>query len=719
MNKHIIPFNKPKPLDYELNKAREDLLISIGLKGDALKEQIDQRIDQLIKDKLYNKDIMEKIDLFNKESDRLNSFFKMLDKALAPANETDPVKKLFNNIKKKSPVTPEAVKQFFDGYIFPCMGNKKPAVDKGTSWKNWTGDISLIKSLAGLNCDKADIVVFDFDLYKKEFKDSPQSKALYEKVKSLTKFKQTTQSGGEHYFFKQPAEPKQKNAAPLPGIEIRGVGGYVILYSFPFKNKDIKSFEDFKKSLPVCPTDLLKGIKQSKTKREFGPGQNNRAIPQRAGKAGWNNDIELAVNDIIDLAQKNPKNPELGKHAKDYFERFAKSQQYKADLNNPILDLKNRLDALGCQVRLNIRRDRIEIKGFKEKESWSEISTEDYSELFLKAKMLGPLNKLSKGTFDDAYKALANQNQVDPFIDYLKSLKRDKKERLKNFLSKVFKIDKEHKLIAEWALKSILLAGVLRAFKPGAKHDYFVIFSGPQGIGKSSLLYELFADKSYYSNTVSFFDSSQKLTEKILGKVLIEFSEMSGIKKADIEKIKNIVSGQQDRERLAYRKDAKDYKRTCVFVGTGNDYYCLPDDPTGNRRFVLLPLKKKLGFEDLKKKVKENRDQLWAEAYQCFKNNESPALPEKLWELSKTLAEKHRSGDYLFEESFLIRVANKKSGGINIPDILKEMLKAKEITQSQTSPLYQSKAAQLLIKEGYNKDRMQKDGLKKRLWIKI
>ena len=127
-------------------------------------------------------------------------------------------------------------------------------------------------------------------------------------------------------------------------------------------------------------------------------------------------------------------------------------------------------------------------------------------------------------------------NQVDPFKVYLESLKWDNKPRLNTFLSEVFNVNPDHKELAKWAGKAILLATVKRTFEPGAKHDEFVVLQGKQGIGKSLMLYHLLPDKSLFSNTVSFSDSYPRIIENILDKSIVEVAELSGFKKNRLRK---------------------------------------------------------------------------------------------------------------------------------------------------------------------------------------
>ena len=202
--------------------------------------------------------------------------------------------------------TPDNVKEFFKDYIFPCQQNKKPAVPQKTSWQVWEGETKNI-TLAGLHCGKAGLVVFDFDIYKPEFKNSKEAQALYKKIKKLTPFKQTTQSGGEHYFFKQPEGQSIYNKKPCPGVEIRATGGYVCLYEMPFlSDANIESFNDFYNLLPVFPHGILKGI--IKEKPTPGPGKTNEWL--NAGFGTFANTIaEDIIKEVFTIAEGYKKTP--------------------------------------------------------------------------------------------------------------------------------------------------------------------------------------------------------------------------------------------------------------------------------------------------------------------------------------------------------------------------------------------------------------------------
>ena len=402
-------------------------------------------------------------------------------------------------------------------------------------------------------------------------------------------------------------------------------------------------------------------------------------------------------------------------------------------------ELKQKLDNLGYEIRINTRADRIEVKGFKgDQNKWSDLIDEEHSLLFLECK---GEDKLKKTHYEDQLKAVASAKQVDPFEEYLKELVWDKKNRLEGVLFDLFDIEDKYKDLAKWGFKSLLLAAVRRTFKPGAKHDELLILRGEQGLGKSSLLYHLFEDKSFFSNSLNFSESIKNIIEGTLGKTILEIAELQGFGKAAVEKMKNVISSQQDTSRLAWRKNARDYKRRCVFCGTTNDVAGLPNDLSGLRRFVVLEIKKKkdVSVDDIKKIITNNRDQLWAEAMTLYQKGESARLPKELWATSAEISELHRGGNHAFEEAFLYVVIKEENRAkqkkedevvINVSGVLKILQdgEVKEIDGKsymvggkwikEISPKYGQQGGIILEKRGYEYKRRWIDGQKLRVWIK-
>ena len=87
-----------------------------------------------------------------------------------------------------------------------------------------------------------------------------------------------------------------------------------------------------------------------------------------------------------------------------------------------------------------------------------------------------------------AVNALVADREVDPFIEALEALRPwDRVRRGSTTGSEqCFVLDPgTPPALRAWAARSVLLAAVWRAYKPGTKHDVIVVLVGPQGVGKS------------------------------------------------------------------------------------------------------------------------------------------------------------------------------------------------------------------------------------------
>ena len=222
---------------------------------------------------------------------------------------------------------------------------------------------------------------------------------------------------------------------------------------------------------------------------------------------------------------------------------------------------------------------------------------------------------LPNASIDDLRRAIpviAHENQTNCLQEWLSSLEWDSQPRLASLLSTGFgaEVSEYHSRVGEcW-----LISMAARAVKPGCKVDTLPVFEGEQGAGKSSGLGILGGEL--------FTECHEQITSKdfysvLAGRWLVEISEMNSFSKTEVERIKGIISNQTDRYRLPYDKHASDHPRQCVFAGTTNrdDWH---NDDTGGRRFWPVAC----GVVDLQW-LKENRDQLFAEAVVRYQKGES------------------------------------------------------------------------------------------------
>lgn len=199
------------------------------------------------------------------------------------------------------------------------------------------------------------------------------------------------------------------------------------------------------------------------------------------------------------------------------------------------------------------------------------------------------------------------RHTINPVQDYLKSLEWDGVPRLDTlFVDYLGAADSSY---TRATTRKSFTAAVTRAMTPGCKFDYMLILSGPQGIGKSTILWSL-ADP-WFTDSLKTFEGKEA-SELLQGVWLVEIAELQAFGKSDVARIKQFISTRDDRYRAAYGHRPASHPRRCVFVGTCNPGVFLRD-PTGGRRFWPVYV----GLQPPTKSIMnlpQERDQIWAKA---------------------------------------------------------------------------------------------------------
>ncbi|NBB09558.1 VapE domain-containing protein [Pseudomonas sp. SLFW] len=207
----------------------------------------------------------------------------------------------------------------------------------------------------------------------------------------------------------------------------------------------------------------------------------------------------------------------------------------------------------------------------------------------------------------EAVSVVAHDHAFHPVREYLQGLEWDRTPRLDSWLTDIMGVapsDYVTKVGKRW-----MISAVARVMKPGCKSDSVLILEGAQGAGKSTAMRILGGDW--------FMDTPFSLGDKdgfqaIRGKWIVELGELDSFNKAESTKAKQFFSASTDTYRESYGRRTNDVPRQCVFVGTTNQGEYLKD-ATGNRRYWPVACTK-VELE----KLREIRDQLWAEAVFCY-----------------------------------------------------------------------------------------------------
>lgn len=326
-------------------------------------------------------------------------------------------------------------------------------------------------------------------------------------------------------------------------------------------------------------------------------------------------------------------------------------------------------------------------------------------------KLVGMTNiKMPKVVFRDGRLAISWEKQVDPFLEYIKGLPAwDGEKRIAKLPNKMFKVESDMDL-ARFSTVSVMVAAIDLSANPGSKNDIMCVFIGPQGLGKSIFWRKLLPKDEWFGDSLDFSDPEQKRVEALLNKKLVENSEMLGSKKQEIERNKAFLSRNSDHLRLPYRHNPEDIPRRAVIVGTSNEDDCLPNDKSGNRRFIPVVLSKRKSVAKISDYLDEYRDALWAEALHLFnKGTKHWIHNNKLAMAQREQTEKHRHRDEVLEE--YLEVWCDSLGHNQTHFTMSEVIQGAKIPDGHR---WQQYIGGWLKKNGFYKDRISGS----RAWVK-
>jgi len=219
--------------------------------------------------------------------------------------------------------------------------------------------------------------------------------------------------------------------------------------------------------------------------------------------------------------------------------------------------------------------------------------------------------------------ALAHENRYHPVRDYLGGLRWDGVRRLDTWLFTYCGAE-DTPLHRAFSAKTPI-AAVRRIKQPGVKFDTMLVLEGPQGCGKSTVARILAVNDAWFCESLSLRADDRERALVLQRAWIVECQELDGLNKVQEENLKKFLSESTDTIRKPYDRNARQYPRHCVIIGTTNKYDYLRDR-TGNRRFWPV----RVGEIDLKG-LQAVVDQLWAEAAQREADGEDITLSPELW----------------------------------------------------------------------------------------
>lgn len=271
-------------------------------------------------------------------------------------------------------------------------------------------------------------------------------------------------------------------------------------------------------------------------------------------------------------------------------------------------------------IKLNLFRDRIEFTGeVPWKRTGIDISELDDVQIRYYTETTYRMTNAKK--IREGMQIIAAENGYHPVRDYLNSLSWDGTERIGHVLHHFLGVEESD--FSNEFMKLFLLGAIERIFHPGCKFDYMLCLVGGQGVGKSSFIRMLACFDSWFCDDIKRLDD-EKIYEHLAGHWILEIAEMLALNNAKCnEATKAFLTRQCDNYRLPYGIRAEDRPRQCVFAGTSNIVHFLPNDRSGNRRFLpVLCDASKAEIHILEDETGSRKyiEQLWAEAMVIFRS---------------------------------------------------------------------------------------------------
>jgi predicted P-loop ATPase len=476
---------------------------------------------------------------------------------------------------------------------------------------------------------------------------------------------QITPTGGRHYLFAMPGFEVRNSQGKLgttdtPGIDIRGLGGYIMaapsIHPDAGTDYDWDGMDGASGELLPAPAWLLDMLKGDQTQRKgisevpkiIPHGTQHSTLLSIGGKMRRDGHDEQAIyaalsvvnntrceipgpdKNIRRLAASLAKYPpgqeryyvtedpsEKIEGDPNWRERLSGASEGKAPINevrNVIVALSQAPELAGgfafnefAQAPYTTRDLQCGIAG------GSKLKDHDATAINTLLTELAGFKRLNTSLVREAVDYVARQRTMHPVREYLNSLEWDGIERLNHWLEHTFGCEED--AYTQAVGKRWLISAVARIMEPGCKADCVLILEGAQGIKKSTSAETLAG--AWFTDELGDIGSKDAAIN-LAGVWIVELSELDGLSKADVSRIKAFASRSTDRYRPPYGRTAMDVPRQCIFIGTTNETEYLKD-PTGGRRF--WPVRCSQAKADIKW-VEVFRDQLWAEAVAAYRRGE-------------------------------------------------------------------------------------------------
>lgn len=606
------------------------------------------------------------------------------------------------------------------------------------------------------------IFALDFDGDEgAETRDRLEAKGLPAAPEALTG------GGGNHLLFRHPGRPVGTVKRLLPGMDVRGDGGFIVAAPSLHANGRLYAWsvdaglDDL--AIPEAPADVVDLVCSA-----AGHGEANSAevvhiqapgtfgLPEDRisdGRETYMRDTVLAVcRDLTERLGRTPSEDELTDAAWQQYSRkvdLSRPGRGKAELRNKAVYLLGRIaagkvdmaaapkpaqspaegapplpnfitDAKGNLIanannvaelllrhaetqgliatdlfanRVVLLRQLPNVPGPREFSTAKPLRDEHASALLVWVQRHG-IPKATPAMLATAIDIVAANVEVHPVRSYLTQIKWDGVCRLDTWLTDycgAVARTAEDRQYLRGVGRAWMIAAVARIFEPGCKADNALILEGLQGIGKSTVAAVL-AGEGWFGDALPHM-GTKDAQSYVCGLWIVEMAELANMAKAEVEVVKAFLSRREDRFRPAYGRYEKLVPRQCVFIGTTNsdDYL---RDTTGNRRFWPV----RCGVINLDA-LREDRDQLWAEAVHAYRNEEGWWIDRQTAALAEVEQASRVDNDDPLTGDVLRIASGHEEAGICIAQIVAQLIPDDQ--RRDRTPLLSKRIGRILRTDGW------------------
>jgi len=182
-----------------------------------------------------------------------------------------------------------------------------------------------------------------------------------------------------------------------------------------------------------------------------------------------------------------------------------------------------------------------------------------------------------------------------------------------------------HSAFDSSVLRKWLIFAVARVFQPGCPFGIVLVLAGGQQLHKTRFFNTLASDEWFLGG----FQRSRSDTDDLIAMHrhwIVEWGELDGgLSKHSSAELKALIDRKEDVIRRPYAADHENKPRSFVLCGTTNRADGLFTDPTGNRRYAVIQVNRRIDSP----LIEQLRDQIWASAVRDYKAGATWFLDEE------------------------------------------------------------------------------------------